>query len=733
MFISDFPFFRQLDQMDCGPACLKMICSYFGKDHSIQFLREKCGITKEGVSILGICDAAEEIGLKSFAIDVNFESLSQEITPPCIVHWRQRHFLIVYKISSQYVWVADPGFGKVKYTKEEFMDGWLYNKKVNKEDENLGYIVLLEPMAEFYDLQESKSIKKFNLSFLLPYLDKYKLQIIQIIFGLLIYSLLQVTIPYLTQLLVDKGIKLSKVSFIYLILFGQLMIFLSQTILEINRRWLILFISRNINISIISDFLSKMMRLPLSFFDSKMVADLIQRIDDQKQIDTFLSNTSLSMLFSLVNVFIFGGVLLFYNNQLFFIFLIGCVIYFTWVFLFVKRRSMLSYLRRDQSAENRSSVLQIIHGIHEIKLNNSEKKRRWEWESIQAKVFDTSIKELRLEQFQVVGGNFIMQITYLIITSTAALSVINGSLTLGMMLASQYIIGQLSIPINNFVSFIQGAKEAEISIERLGEIFALEEENRKSTNQLTNESITLKSVSFRYGQKSSNLVLNNVDFVIPKGKITAIVGTSGSGKTTLMKLLLKFYPVTDGEILIGNNSITDFDDNYWRSKCGVVMQDGFIFADTILRNITESDEGYMIDKKRLKNAIEIANIEEMINNLPLGFNTNLSWGGINLSGGESQRVLIARAVYKNPELLFFDEATSSLDAHNEKVIMQNLNSFFQGRTVLIIAHRLSTVKNADNIIVLSKGEIAEQGTHENLVDKKGIYFKLVKNQLELGA
>ncbi len=735
MFFKLFPFYRQLDQMDCGAACLKMICLFYGKKYSLQYLRDKCGITRQGVSALGICDAAEDIGMKSLAMSMTFETLSREAPLPCIVHWRQRHFLIVYKITSKYVWVADPAHGKIKYTHAKFIEGWLYNKKVNKEVEKEGYVVLLEPTDLFYNKNEGSQKKKFDLSFLLPYLRKYKSQILQIVLGLTLSSTVQIALPFLTQALVDKGIRFSNISFIYLVLAGQLMLFLSQTVLEISRRWLILFISNRINISIISDFLVKMMRLPISFFDSKMLTDLLQRIDDQKQVETFLSNTSLNVLFSLINIILFGGILFFYDSSLFLIFFSGSVIYFIWVMLFVKRRTMLSYIRRDESVENRSSILQIINGIQEIKLNNSERKRRWEWESVQARVYNTASKELRLEQFQVVGGNFIIQITYIAITFLAALSVVRGEVTLGMMLATQYIIGQLAIPINNFVNFIQGAQEAKISIERLGEVFNIKEENNQKTRENLNGSdstIILNNVSFKYGSHSSPLVLKDINLIIPKGKITAIVGTSGSGKTTLMKLLLKFYNPTEGNITVGEMNLDEINGNYWRSKCGVVMQDGFIFADTILRNITESSDGYEIDKKKLYNSVRIANIENMIDNLPLGYNTNLSWGGINLSGGENQRMLIARAVYKNPEFILFDEATSSLDANNERIIMNNLQEFFMGKTVVIIAHRLSTVKNADKIVVLEKGSIIEEGTHQELVFNKGSYFKLVKNQLELG-
>lgn len=736
MFPKPFPFFRQLDSMDCGAACLKMVSSYYGSSYSIQFIREKCGITRQGVSALGICDAAEEIGLKSFVIDVSYESLIEEVSLPCIIHWRQRHFVVVYKANEKYVWVADPAVGRIKYSKEKFLEGWLYNKRFNKETEAQGYVILLELAHEIPQKKDQQQKPIYDLKFLFPYVRNFKSQIVQIVLSILVSSLLLICIPFFTQALVDKGIKTRNLNFIYLILAGQLMLFFSQTLMEITRRWLILFITRRMNIAIISDFLLKLMRLPIAFFDSKKQADLTIRIDDQRQVENFLSNTSLNMLFSLVNILLFGGILLYYNYILFITFMTGSIIYFIWVMLFVNERVVLSYRRRDEQVENRSSVLQLINGIQEIKLNNSEKKRRWEWESVQSRIYNTSMKELRIEQIQVVGGNFIMQITYLLITAAAAMAVVKGNLTLGMMLSTQYIIGQLTIPINNFVTFIQGAKEAKISIERLGEVFNLSEESKgnhvSDQKNDNNSDLTLNKLSFRYGSATSLLTLKDLNLVIPYGKITAIVGTSGSGKTTLVKLLLKFYQASTGNIMVGEQDINNFSDTYWRDKCGVVMQDGFIFADTILRNITESNQGYEIDKARLQQAVRIANLEEMIEALPLGFQTNISMGGINLSGGENQRILIARAVYKNPEYLFFDEATSALDANNEKIIMENLNEFFTGKTVVIIAHRLSTVKNADNIIVLEKGAIIEQGNHSQLVNKKGSYFRLVKNQLELG-
>lgn len=736
MLFKKFPFVRQLDKMDCGAACIKMILSYYGKDqYSIQEIRNKCGITRLGITALGICDAAEEVGLKTFVVDVNFESLSKEVTLPCIIHWKQRHFVVVHRISDKYVWVADPAVGRLRYRKDKFLNGWLYNGKMKKEDNDTGYVILVEPSTITASAHTRQRRKKYDLRMLAGYLYRFRPQVFQIVLTIILSSLLLISFPFFTQILVDRGIRSKNITLIYLILSGLLIFYVSQTLLDLTRRWFILYITREINISLLADFLQKIMRLPISFFYSRMHSDIVQRIEDERQVENFLSTTILSAFFSLINILLFGVILCYYNLGIFMIFLIGCSLYFTWVLLFVKQRVTLSYRRRDEQVENRANILQLINGIAEIKLNNSEKKRRREWESIQAKISITSIKELRIEQLQTVGGSFIIQITYLLITCVAAVSVVKGHITLGMMLSTQYIVGQLTAPINSFVSFIQTTKEAKISMERLGEVFEMKEENYDiaPAGLYKGKDILLENVSFRYGTVNSHPVLKDINLIIPAGKVTAIVGTSGSGKTTLVKILLKFFNASHGRVIVGDTDINHLGENDWRRKCGVVMQDGFIFGDTILRNITESELGERIDRQKLERAVDISNLRELIESLPLKFQTILSVGGMSLSGGENQRVLIARAVYKNPEFLFFDEATSALDARNERVIMQRLGEFFEGKTVVVIAHRLSTVKNADNIVVLEKGQIVEQGTHDQLVKDEGYYYNLIKNQLELGA
>ncbi len=731
-----FPFYRQLDQMDCGPTCLKMIAKHYGKTVGIDYLRENSSIGRAGVSFGGIAECAESIGLHSLAVYVNFETFKNEAPLPCIVHWRQRHFVVVYKIEKDKIYLADPGHGLIKYDKNAFIKAW--TGATDNFDEAEGYLLLLEPTPSFYDDPgEKKEKKDYGFKFLGKYFKPYKQQIFQLILGLVIGSILQLIFPFLTQSIVDYGINYQNINFIYLILIAQLTLFISQTSVEIIRSWLLLHVTSRINISLISDFLIKLMKLPVSFFDSKNTGDIIQRIQDHDRIQEFLSATTLNTLFSAFNIVIFGSILAYYNLSIFAIFFIGSVLYIGWTLIFLKKREELDYRRFDEAADNQSSIFQLITGMQEIKLNGSERRRRWEWEAIQVRLFKISMKGLALSQTQNTGGIFINELKNIIITFIAASAVVNGELTLGMMLAVQYIIGQLNLPINNFVTFIQTGQDAKISLERLAEIHIKKEEELKDDNILKklpvgDGTLKIENLSFRYGGKTSPMVLKNLNFEIPEGKITAIVGASGSGKTTLIKLLLKFYNPKKGKISISNVNVKNISTKHWRRSCGAVMQDGFIFGDTIARNITESDSDDIIDKERLLHAVDHANISDFISELPSGFNTVIGNRGIGVSGGQKQRLLIARAVYKNPKYIFFDEATSALDANNEKKIMSKLNEFYKGRTVVVVAHRLSTVKNADQIIVLDQGGISEIGSHKELTAKRGLYYTLVKNQLELG-
>lgn len=720
--------------MDCGPTCLRIIAKSHGKNISIDELRQRSSIGRHGVTLGGIAEAAEDMGFHSLPVQVDLATLKEDVFLPCVAHWKQKHFVVIYKISRQKVYVADPAHGLLVYSVEEFLKGWLGTKH-NKSSE--GFLLVLEPTPRFYDHENSESSTKFGFKYLLRYFKPYHRYILQLFLGLLVGSMLQLIFPFITQSVVDYGINYQNIEFIYLMLIAQLTLFVSQTTVNIIRGWLLLHMTSRINISLISDFLIKLMRLPISFFDSKNTGDIVQRIYDHSRIQNFLSSTTLNTLFSTFNLVIFGVVLAHYNLTIFSIFMLGSLIYIGWTVLFLKRRKELDYKRFDQSADNQSSVYQLISGMQEIKLNGSERRRRWEWEAIQVKLFKISIKSLILSQTQSNGGAFINEIKNILITFVAASSVISGELTLGMMLSVQYIIGQLNLPIQNFISFIQAGQDAKISIERLGEIHMKEDEEDPFQNNIKSlpatAGIQLNKLSFRYEGKDSPLVLDNVSCTIPEGKVTAIVGTSGSGKTTLLKLLLRFYEPTDGTIYIGASKLVNVSIKTWRTACGTVMQDGFLFGDTISSNITESDSEGIVDEQRLDEAIRIANIGTFIEELPAGLNTKIGMSGVNISGGQAQRVFIARAVYKDPKYLFFDEATSALDANNEKSIMENLKAFYKGRTVVVVAHRLSTVKNADQILVLDKGQLIETGNHQELVNQRGSYYQLVKNQLEVGS
>lgn len=716
--------------MDCGPTCLRMVAKYYGKAISLQELRELAQTTREGSSILGISNAAEKIGFRTLGVKVTFEQMVEDATFPCIAYWNQQHFVVVYKIKNDTVFVADPSHGLLKYTKAEFLKSWA-------GDGPKGILLLLEPSPEF-DQEESVSdkvvAKPKGFSFLFKYLFRYKKLLVQLVISLLAGSLLQLIFPFLTQSIVDIGVQNNDIKFIYLILFAQLMLFFGRTTIEIIRSWILMHISSRINISLVSDFFVKLMKLPISFFDTKMTGDIMQRIDDHQRIESFLTSSTLNILFSFVNLIVFSCVLAYYNVTIFAVFAMGSALYFVWILFFLKRRADLDFKRFTQNSQNQSKVMELITGMQEIKLHNAERQKRWQWENIQVRLFKINLKGLALEQTQNEGSNLINELKNIFITFLAAKLVIDGQITLGMMLSISYIIGQLNSPIMQLVSFTQHLQDAKLSLERLSEIH--NKQNEESTsNEITDvdpdASIVFKDVSFQYVGMHRDMILKNLNLTILANKVTAIVGASGSGKTTLMKLALKFYEPSTGEIHLAHQDLNTISPTAWRNQCGVVMQEGFIFSDTIASNIAVGEDD--IDKQKLLHAVKIANIKEHIESLPLRYNTQIGMEGIGLSTGQKQRILIARAVYKNPDYLFFDEATSALDANNERVIMNNLNQFFKGKTVLVIAHRLSTVKNADQIIVLEQGKIVEIGHHTELAAVKGAYYELVKNQLELGS
>lgn len=740
--------------MDCGPTCIRMVAKHYGKALNIETLRLNAQISKEGVSLLGIAEAAEKVGFNAKGVSLTYEELIKDAKLPAILHWEQNHFVVLLPLSKwrggRGVRLADPAKGIVSYTKEEFLKQWISTKDENT-GEPLGVALLLEPTPAFYQQDEDSihQTKGLGWGMLLSYLRQNKKYIFQVFLAMGIASMLQLVFPFLTQSIVDTGINNNDLPFIYLVLIAQFMLFFSRTIIEFIRSRLLLFISTHINASILSDFWIKLMKLPMSFFDTKMTGDIMQRLGDHKRIESFLTGSTLSVLFSMVNLVLYSVILLLFNKIIFFIFAIGSILYFLWIKIFLKFRRQLDFKYFAIASKENTATMQLIYGMQEIKLNGAEQLKRWEWENLQARLFKLNFKGLSLSQYQQAGVFFINEGKNILITFFVAKAVLDGQLTLGAMLAIQYIIGQLNSPVEQLIGFTQSAQDAKISLERLNEIHQLEEEEAPlisgetsqggALNFLPSEkSICFQNVSFTYPGAGNETVLKDINCIIPQGKVTAIVGTSGSGKTTLLKLLLRFYNNYKGEIRVGTTEATDaggvslarLSPRFWRRQCGSVMQDGYIFNDSIAKNIAVSEE--VPDYDKLLHACKVANILSFIESMPLGFNTKIGAEGNGISAGQKQRILIARAVYKNPEYLFFDEATNSLDANNERAIMENLQEFFKEKTVIIVAHRLSTVQHADNIIVLHNGIITEQGTHTELTQKRGEYYQLVKNQLELG-
>lgn len=766
--------------MDCGPTCLRMVAKYYGRTVPLDYLRSKSQYGKQGVSLLGLADAAESLGLKSVGVKQTFHQLINDAPLPAIIHWDQYHFVVLTPQStSKKLVIADPAKGLIFLSKKEFLQHWLSTPSPNVRTQHngapahntphnhphqypppleglgeawFGTALLLEPTPQFksidFTADEQPEKSKVGWSFLFSYVEEHKAYFFQILLGLFMGSMLQLIFPYLTQSIVDTGINTQNLHFIQVVLAAQLMLLFSQTIVEFIRSRILLHISTKINISLLSGFWAKLLRLPMHFFDSKHPGDIIQRIGDHQRIERFLTGTALNTFFSIFNIFIFSFVLLNYNTGIFIIFAVSSAIYLGWIQFFLKYRRKLDYQRFAIASKENNATMQLVYGMQEIKLNNAEHTYRWAWEGLQAGLFKLNFKNLSLNQYQQAGAFFINQGKNIFITFLVAKLVIDGSLTLGMMLAIQYIIGQLNSPIEQLIGFTQQLQDAKISLERLNDIHALDDEEpihkhftyqlpaaaRPSGNgKLTARAgvdIILRDVCFTYPGAGNEPVLKHINLTIPQGKVTAIVGMSGSGKTTLIKLMLRFYENYKGDIYLGNTNFKTISPKFWRSLSGTVMQDSFIFNDNIRKNITVTNE--RVDEERLINACHTANILSFVESLPLGFYTKLGAEGNGISGGQKQRIAIARAVYKDPQFIFFDEATNSLDANNEKLILENLQKFFINKTVIVVAHRLSTVKNADNIVVMEYGEIAEEGTHAELALKKGKYYELVKNQLELG-
>jgi ATP-binding cassette subfamily B protein len=726
-----FPFVKQPDAMDCGPACLKMVAAFYKMNFSLESLRKKCYITREGVSFLGLSEAADSIGFKTIGVKIPFDMLSANVPMPCIVHWRQKHFIVVYKIRNDKIWVADPAIGLITYSREEFIKYWASTVSDGKP---AGLVLILEPTPAFFENTGDRE-KTNGFRFLLKYFRLYRKYVLQLVLGLILGSCIQLIIPFLTQSIIDIGLNNNDIGFIYLILFAQLALVIGRMSVEFIRGWLLLHIGTRVNVAIISGFLQKLMSLPVAFFDTKLTGDILQRIEDNNRIEEFLTSASLSILFSFFNLVVFGVVLAIFSIKILLLFLTGSVLYIIWVSLFMKSRARLDHQRFKQMSQSGSKLINIVNGMQEIKLTQSELSMRWDWEKLQATLFDLKVKGLSIIQYQSAGATFINEVTNVLITVVAATAVLKGDITLGMMLAVQFIIGQLNVPVSQIIGFFRMSQDARMSLDRLAEVHNLEEEEPdpevKVRKLPDKKDIYINNLSYQYEGPRSPFALKDIDLFIEENKVTAIVGTSGSGKTTLLKMLLGFYKPVNGEILIGDTRLSNLSLKIWREKVGAVMQDGFLFPATIASNIAPGSED--IDEEKLLAAVDIANIKGFIESLPLGYNTKIGANGHGLSEGQKQRLLIARVVYKDPDIIIFDEATNSLDANNEKVIVENLSGFFEGKTVIIVAHRLSTVRNADKIIVIDSGRLVETGTHESLIEARGAYFNLVKNQLELGT
>ena len=733
-----YPFFRQLDSMDCGPSCLRMVAAYYGRRFQLADLRDMCYANRNGVTMLGISDAAEAIGFRCVGIKTAFERLRRHVILPCIIHWRQDHFAVVYKIKVKgegnklrgYVLVADPAYGLVKYSVAEFLDGWLADRE---KGEDKGTVLMLSPTMRFYYGDEREE-KRYRLSHFFSYIRPHTRMFVQVMLGMLMGLLIQMIFPFLTQSMVDVGILNNNLNFIILVLVAQMILSLSQMAVGFIQSWILLHVTTRINIALIADFITKMLRLPISFFFFFKTGDILQRIGDHSRIQNFFTATSISTLFSFFNFFVFAVILGYYNLYMLLFFVVGHALYVGWILIFLKIRRELDFKRFDRAARNQSNIIQIITGAEEIKLNGCEQKMRWRWEGLQAELFDVSVKGLSVSQIQSVGAFFITTVVNVGLSVYAAYLVVNGNITLGMMMSLTYILGQLKGPIGSFIGFVHSYQDARISLERLGEVHFREDEDKLNENRLTelpegDRSIHIRNLNFSYLGPAAPPVLKDLNLDIAQNQVTAIVGESGSGKTTLLKLLLGYYDMQQGSISIGHTNLKNISTYVWRRHCGAVMQDGFIFSDTIAENIAVKDE--RIDKKRLLYAARLANVQEFAEEQCAGYNTKIGQEGSGLSQGQKQRILIARAIYRDPDYLFFDEATNSLDANNEREILENMNTFFKGRTVVVVAHRLSTVKNADKIVVLDKGKMVEEGTHRELVEKQGYYYHLVKNQLEL--
>lgn len=741
MHLRSFPHYQQQEAADCGPSCLRMIAKYYGKAYSAEMLRKHCFISREGVSLLGISDAAEVIGMRTVGVQITFDQLVTDALFPCILHWNQNHFVVCYGVEKRRKWgrrgrseadyilyIADPANQKVKLTRQEFEHCWLSSRNSLGET---GIALMLEPGVDFGKADDEFQTSRKSIFSFARYLLPFRSLGLQLVLGLIAGSLIQLILPFLSQAMVDKGINGKNLNLITLILVAQLSLFVMQLLIGYLRSWIMLHINSRIDIQVIPDFLAKLMNMPLHFFDTKRTGDILQRIGDHGRIKSFLLSNSLTIVFSFFNFVVFLGILAYYHLTILFIFLVGNVLYLIWVLSFMRYRRELDIKRFYQSSVEQSRLIQLVQGMQDIKLNNCERQKRWEWERIQMHLFRISVKGLKVGQIQQSGSVLFTQTTHILISFIAAQGVVEGEMTLGMMMSLTYIIGQVSAPISEFIGFAQSLQDARISLERLNEIHAQDDEEKDIETKMphlpADHSIRIENLTYSYSGAARDYALKNVTIDIPQHKVTAIVGESGCGKTTLIKLLQGFYLPNEGNIKVGGINLNQITPHLWRKVTGSVMQESFIFSDTIANNIALSTDE--VDVERMLHAASMAHIDEFIATLPLGYNTRIGMEGNGISAGQRQRILLARAIYKDPEYIFLDEATNSLDATNERLIMDNLRRYYRGKTVVVSAHRLSTIWDADQIIVMRRGEVAERGTHEELLRLQGDYYRLVKNQL----
>ncbi len=717
-----FPYNQQLEAMDCGAACLRMVSRFHGRDYNLEHLRERTHISRDGVTLAGISDGAENIGLQTLALEVTLDQLREDIPLPCILPWLEEHFVVLYKIKGEKFHVADPdpSISLATYSAAEMLTYWR------------GTCLVLEPTPEF-KVKGLDEIDKGSLGYVLGYIAKYRRLLVQLLIGLLLGGVLQLVLPYLIKNLVDIGIVYDDWNFIVLVILAQAALFITSTAIAALRRAILSHIGGRVNISLISDFISKLTKLPMTFFNSRMAADLLQRINDHERVQRFLTGQTLMSLFSFVNFIVFGVVLAMWNTTILLVFVAGTLLHVGWLFFFQLRKRDLDHRRFDQSADSQGQLMEIIGGISEIKLYGAERQKRWAWERSQARLYRTGLKLMYLDQLQRTGSSLFNEGKNLIITSIAALAVINNTMTIGMLVAIHYILAQLNSVVNDLTDFIRHYQESMISLERMSEIHNKEDED-KTGEKLgyvpEKGDLEIKDLVFQYGGAQSPKVLKSITATIRRGQVTAIVGSSGSGKSTLLKILMGFYVPIDGSVTLDGTQIAAIENKKWREKIGVVLQDGYLFSDTIAKNIALGEE--IIDQKRLLNAVRIARIQTFIEWLPMGYKTPIGEKGMGLSQGQKQRILLARAIYKNPEILFLDEPTTGLNAFTEMLIMDDLLAHFRGKTVIMVADRHTTIERADQIVVLETGEIVESGQHQELMYRRGSYYRMVENQKELG-